>query len=128
MRKFILVLFFSVASNNAMAEWVEDGHSDSMTVYVDRSTIRRTGNMATMWILNDYEKSPELGEGFRRSVKVQMEFDCTEEKARYLYSVNYFGNMGSGDVLHKNASTSLWEPAVPRSISQSLWKIACHKE
>lgn len=54
MHKAILIMLLGTMSGSSMAEWIALGSSDSVTAYVDPSTIRKAGGKVKMWNLMNY--------------------------------------------------------------------------
>ncbi len=127
MRKVILMMLLAVASNSAMAEWVNVGSNENATIYVDPANIQRAGNMATMWHLTDFKTAnKDMGDSYL-STKDQNEYDCKEVKSRRRASSQHSGNMGSGKVVYSDSYTTKWKPVPPDSGAEILWKFACVK-
>ncbi|MDD2915033.1 MAG: hypothetical protein PHP70_06905 [Gallionella sp.] len=122
MRRVILLLLV-MASNSAMAEWVELGRKDELTVYTDHSTIKRAGNTVKMWKLVDYREAPvqDFTKPFK-SFKVQIEFDCKEGNSRRISQSFYAGNMGKGKAVLTEKVNETWQL---HSLTEAMWKIAC---
>jgi hypothetical protein len=136
MRKLILMMLLAVVSSCAMAEWVEVTSTDEKTFYANPATIRKKGNMVKMWELVDVKPSgftksmqvfSESKEEFCMSTREQEEFDCKKEQTRTLYISTHSGNMGEGELISRSSNPGKWEPIVPNSIDESLWKFACGK-
>lgn len=127
MQKVILMLLLSVASNSAMAEWKEVGSNESTAIYVDPASVKRAGNMATMWHLTDF-KTPQkdMGEKYL-SAKDQNEYDCKEMKSRRRAASQHSENMGKGKLVYSDSYTTRWKPVPPDSGVEILWKFACVK-
>jgi hypothetical protein len=142
MRTFILILLLAFVSSNAIAEeWVQVAEDAIDIIYVNPSTIRKNGHMVKMWELQSDapEVIPGLDDAVRaaypnafrnkpKSIKMQVEYDCKEEQARTLFVYEYTGNMGTGEIIPNSIDTGKWEPVVPESVGQSLWKYACGKK
>jgi len=125
-----LIALMLLSSSPAYAEWVAVGGNDQigMTTYADPGTIRRKGNLVKMWQLNDF-KTVQTVEGTSfLSTKKQREFNCAEERTRILAATQFSGNMGTGEVVWRNANEQKWEPVVPESIGQTLWEFTCGKK
>ena len=96
MKKLFLVCLMMLAGS-AWAEWVmyskdeEDG-----TFYLDPATIRKDGNMRRVWELTDLRKRGRSGEMSRR---MRMEYDCKQERNRFLGISGHSGSMAGGTVL-----------------------------
>ncbi len=128
MKKLLLILMLAVVSSSAMAEWVEIGTTDKNTVYVDPTTIRKSGNKVKMWVLYDFNSAKETTGNKYLSVKAQDEYDCKEEQERLLFFSRYSENMGGGDTVYSaNATNKDWSPVVPGSVGKVFWQLACGK-
>lgn len=127
MRKVILMMLLTVVSNSAMAELVNVGSNENTSIYVDTATIRRAGNLATMWHLTDFRiANKDMGEAYL-STRDQFEYDCKEPKSRRRASSQHSSNMGKGTVVYSDTYTSKWKPVPPDSGVEILWKFACIK-
>ena len=131
MKRLLLGLMLAMTASAASAKWTGVDYDDELITYVDRATIRRSGNFVKMWELKDYKTvrtSPSTGYSYL-SAKGQEEYDCKEEKTRLLAFTWFDGKMGSGKVVHNTSETSMkWSPIQPGSIGEALWKIACGKQ
>jgi hypothetical protein len=81
-----------------------------------------------IWALRDYKTIRTGAGGLFLSGKDQYEYACAEEHTRVLAFTEFSGNMGNGNVVHSNSVEGKWEPVIPGSIDQGLWKIACGKK
>jgi hypothetical protein len=81
-----------------------------------------------MWQLYDYKTVQTVAGDSLLSFKRYNEYDCTEARTRMLAYTWFSGNMGSGHVVYSTPDEQQWEPVVPRSINQALWKVACSKK
>ena len=132
------LLFLSTVP--AYAEWVaveKDYLSPGrQTVYVEPDTIRREGNLVTLWQLIDFkwmqgnQGMGRLGFGPDRffSTKTRKQFDCAEKRLRLLAFTEFSHHMGTGISSNGYVDKDHWLPVEPESISQALWEIACGKE
>lgn len=127
MHKAILTLLLAVVSSSAAAAWTAVGSSDPSTLYADPATISKAGDMVKMWDLLDF-KTAQVMEGFRyMSSKTLSEYDCREERARMLYFSWHSEHMGGGQIVNTDFDPAKWEPVLPRSGVEKLWKLACGK-
>ena len=126
---WLLITLLVLSSGPAYAEWELSSGDDEagLTVYVDRDTIRRKGNLVKMWQLYDYKTVQTVAGDSLLSIQRHNEYDCTEERTRMLAYTWFSSNMGKGRVVYKTADEQQWEAIVPRSIDRSLWKVACSK-
>lgn len=149
MRKliFILILLLSLISSSAFAEWMPiavihaQESPETQTAYVDSATVHKNGNLVNMMVLVDHQSGlskgveSTLGKLFFRSKdditkswKVQDEFDCKDKKIRMLSYIAYSEHMGNGEIVPNEVVTNQWEPVIPGSIGDSLWKYVCEKQ
>ena len=131
--KKVLVLLLLMISTSVFAEWTRVGSSDDgMTSYADSETIKRKGSKVKMWRLLDFKTIQKGlgGESERHLSSVSRnEYDCEGETERQLDIHWYSSNMGQGEIVWsltniKNEASSV----IPRSISESLFNIACGKK
>ena len=126
----ITLLFLSTVP--AYAEWVAVEKDYLLpglqTVYVDPDTIRREGNLVTMWQLIDFKwmqgnRSP----GRFLSTKTHKEFDCAETRLRLLAFTEFSRRMATGIPADGYVDKDNWLQVKPESINHALWEVACGK-
>jgi surface-adhesin protein E len=128
----ITLLFLSSAP--AYAEWVAVEKDYLLpglqTVYVNPDTIRRDGNLVTMWQLIDFKWMKGNGRGAHRffSTKTHKQFDCAEKRLRLLAFTEFSQHMGTGISDAGYIDKDHWLAVEPESINQALWEMACGKE
>lgn len=135
-----LITLLFLSSVPAYAEWVAVEKNYLLpglrTVYVDPDTIRREGNLVTVWQLIDFKWMQgnqgigPLGFGPHRflSTKTHKQFDCAETRLRLLAFTEFSGRMGTGIPADGYVDKGNWIPVEPESINQALWEVACGKE
>lgn len=114
------------------AQWVNVGSKAERgltvyTAYVNTDSIRRKGNVVTLWALFDYMTIQSIVGGPWLSSKTRRQYDCVEEKVQLLGYMTFTGNMGSGEAVYSNSEQSRWEPIAPDSIDRKLWDIVCSR-
>jgi hypothetical protein len=136
-RRFVwlLAIFLSLSSTPLHAEWVAldaqyQLHPLQM-LYVDAATIHREDNLVTISALIDWKwmqgnRSPTRF----YSTKMTKQFDCAEKLVRTLAATDFYGHMGTGEVIGGGGHTSEghWIAVEPASLNQGLWEAACGKE
>ena len=129
MKWLLLVFAFIFISTNAMSEWTaviaEESNGGSI-FYFDYSTIRKASNRVKVWELRDFSNAQEVGVRVL-SIKSQTEFDCENEQSRLLFILSYVKNMGMGEPNNTVNEPSEWQPVVPESVGEALFKAACGK-
>jgi len=100
------------------------------TVYVDPDTIRRDGNLVTMWQLIDFKWGQGNGRGAHRflSTKTHKQFNCAEKRIRFLAFTEFSRRMGTGIPADGYVDTGNWLAVEPESINQALWEMVCGQE
>ena len=115
-----LALLFLLCTSSAWADWIAIGKSPDFTMYVDPQSLRRSGNIASAWVMGDYTKTqkkrfppPILWVDFD-SIKELKQFDCSKGMHRTEKTVIMSGKFGKGDPLYSFASVPDYFP-VPNS-------------
>ncbi len=114
---------------------VDGGYQSPLqeVVYYDPKTIRRDGDLATLWQLVDYtvmQGNAPFGMFMMSphrffSTKTYKEFNCVHKRVRLLASSEFSQHMGAGThnaVLVEQGHEQLVKPS---SINQALWEVAC---
>ena len=128
--KLLIAALLAVFSTGAMAEWThltsrEDKTSD---VYIDKTTIRKRGNVAKMWELRDFKAPQKEASGSYLSSRMLEEYDCVEIRQRLLALTDFSGNMGSGQIIFNHQyDNNKWADIAPDTVNMELWKAACKK-
>ena len=105
-------------------------------MYVDPDTVRREGNLVTMWQLIDFKWMQgnqgigPFGFGPHRffSTKTHKQFDCAEKRVRLLAFTEFSRRMGTGVPANGYVDNGNWIRVEPESINHALWEVACGKE
>ena len=129
----VSVLLFHFAGTVLAVEipkgWTRIGGGDSSTVYVDLTTIRRSGNMVKMWSLNDFKSVQDIGHGRPfMSLTSQNEYDCKEERSRQLYFTSHTEKMGNGAIAFSSTEITKWYPVPPAGGLRVSWDLVCNKD
>jgi hypothetical protein len=118
----------------AYAEWVTVEKDYLLpglrTVYVDSETIRREGNLVTLWQLVDFKWMQGSPRGPTRflSTTTHKQFDCAEKRLRLLAFTEYSQRMGTGIPAGGYVDKDKWLPVEPESINHALWEVLCGRE
>jgi len=91
LKRLLLIILLVLSHEPAYAEWVviekNNQLSELQTVYVDPTTIRREGNLVTMWQLIDFQwMQGDVGMGPQQffSTTTHKQFDCAAKYLRLL--------------------------------------------
>ncbi|MEP6959211.1 MAG: surface-adhesin E family protein [Nitrospirota bacterium] len=127
---WLLITLLMLSSGSVHAEWeaLVENEEVGMTVYVDPATIRRAGDLVSMWQLFDYKTIQTVAGELVVSSKVHSEYDCFEERSRRLAFTDHSGKMGRGEAAISDSNKGEWQPVAPESMGQHLWRFACSKK
>ena len=129
-----LITLLLLSSGSAYAEWVAvEKHyllPGLQTVYVDPDSIRKEGNLVTIWQFVDFKWMQGSARGPARflSTKTHKQFDCAKQRLRLLAFTEYSRNKGAGIPADGLVDTGNWILVEPESINQALWEVVCGKE
>ena len=125
MSRLLVLIALMLSMGSAYAEWTLIGKNDAdMAVYIDLATIRPSGNLVKVWVLQD-QKIKKTG---FVSAKGQWQINCQEEQFRLLASSFFSKHMGQGDVVASDSNPDKWMPVEPVSFSEDIYKIVCGKK
>lgn len=128
MKQPILAALLAVACGHALAEWTSLGDVGNAELFVDKTTIVRSGDKATMWSIYALKAPASAGGASYVSLKRQDEFDCKESRMRPLQIAAYPQPMAEGTPVANEKSTAGWTAPAPQSIGAKLLEVACAKE
>ena len=129
-----LIVFLYLSCVPAYAEWVaveKDYPSPGLQIlYIEPDTLRREGNLATLWQLIDFKWMQGSARGPTRflSTKTHKQFNCAEKRLRLLAFTEFSHPMGTGISADGYVDKDNWLPVERESINQALWEVACGKE
>ena len=123
MKKLFLVCLMMLAGS-AWAEWVIYETTDTNTFYYDPTTIRKDGNMRRVWVLYDLRERYKEAE---MSYRTQYEFDCKQERVRFLAASAHSEPMAGGKTLYSSGEENNWRAIAPGTIAETILKIVCAK-
>ena len=129
--KLLIAALLAVFSTGAMAEWtyLTSSEDNAYDIYIDKTTIRKRGNVAKMWELRDHKAPREAADGKSfLSSRALKEYDCVEIRVRLLALAQSSGNMGSGQITFNHQyDDEDWDDIAPGSMGMASWKAACKK-
>ncbi len=84
--------------------------------------------MVKIWQLTNYISPQVTTTGVSvLSRQAQGEYDCIEQRVRFLSQVEFAEAMGAGNVVSFRSNPGEWIPVPPGSIVENTWKFACGK-
>ncbi len=100
------------------------------TVYLDPHSVHGDGNVVGISVLIDW-KAMQGGRTPTRfySTTLTKQFDCVGKLVRTISSMDYYGHMGTGEVIGGGSAISEghWAAVEPGTSTEGLWKAACEK-
>lgn len=104
--------------NSKKHNWTQISSTTNSSLYMDKSTKTRHGNIVTSYILDESDKLTVTDNGVQYYSRiVKLEFDCDMSKVRFLKSQFKSGHMGDGDIV-ETSGVSIDESEVPKN---SIW-------
>jgi len=113
-----------------MAEWIFYGSNKDSDLYIDYESIRKDGEIAKMWFMEDYRgvRKISYGKSFLSATTLG-EYDCKEERVGTDSFAIYSEKKGGGNVVFTSKMKKVnWEAIAPDSLGEILWKNACGKK
>jgi hypothetical protein len=125
--KKVLFTLLCVASSLAMADWLQLGDNEQAIVKVESTSIKRNPKSMKAWVLYDLKKPRQLFDGDRdyNSAIVLYEYDCTENKARFLEKNIYSEKNGRGDKFLFSDKPEYWLSIAPNTLNYKVFKYVC---
>ena len=133
MKKLLLTALLCFCVNGFSFNWKETATSydGSRTMYADRSSIKKVGDLIYVWELQDYLEPKTMSDGRTISSMVtKKKVDCDELKAMAIVYEGYSSNMGRGTLVDsfsaKQASGETWVYHKPETMGDVFVKFVCN--
>lgn len=130
---WILLIVLILLHGSVWAEWVALDARYQLhplqTAYIDPDTFRREGTLAVLSALIDW-KAMQGGRSPTRfySTKITKQFDCAKRHVRTLAATDFYGHMGTGEVIGGGQTNEGdWVAIEPGTLNEGLWEAACGK-
>jgi len=123
MKPFLLICLMLI-TGSACAEWVVIATTERATFYFDPDTIRKDGDMRTMWLLVDQKERDKLGS---MSMRYRREIDCKKERERIISRSVHSGPMLTGELMLQSSNIGQWDDIPPQTVVDIEMKTACAK-
>ena len=123
MKKLFLVCLMMLAGSS-WAEWVMYAKTEEATFYFDPATIRKDGHIRRVWELSDLRKRERNGD---MSVRMRKEYDCKQERRRFLGISGHSEPMAGGTVGGVDGEDNKWTAIAPSTVNEVIFNIVCSK-
>ena len=124
MLKALLLLITVFTSSSSLAQWELYAEVTEAFLYMDLSSIRKDGNLRKVWVLQDLKQRQKEG---GLSFRARMEYDCKEERFRYLSATLHSSQMAQGNLINSQTGVSNWIDIAPRTAMEDSFKLVCSK-
>jgi hypothetical protein len=127
-----LLTFLFLSSVPAHADWRPVRYAEGaggFTIYVDPSTVYRTGDFVKVLVLYDFRFVQAIKGKSYLSTTWQQQFDCAEHRFRHRAYKYHSASMGNGKVMFEgDDEDNRWSPVAPKTTAAILWSIVCDKD
>ena len=106
---FSLLFFISnIFAQNDLSTWTLIKKAEQTEIYADFKEIKKSGNMSTIWLLENYSQAKT--DRFKRwySTRAEYEVDCPGKMSKLIQIILHNGNMGNGTIVRARLATSDW--------------------
>lgn len=98
--------------------------TERATFYFDPDTIRKDGDMRTVWLLIDQKERDKFGS---MSIRARREIDCKNERERIISRSVYSGPMLTGELMLQSSNIGKWDDIPPQTVVAIELKTFCAK-
>ena len=105
---FFLLSLSNIFAQNDLSTWTLIKKAKQTEINADFKGLRKSGNMSTIWLLENYSKAKT--DRFKRwySTKAEYEIDCPGKMSKLIQIILHNGNMGNGTIVRARLATSDW--------------------
>ena len=126
LRKHGLIVFvLSLFCVCAKAGWVKVAETDTAVFYADPGSVLTIGKYRRIWTLIDFNSVQAQG---IMSIRGLEEYDCVEQRVRFLSQTNHEGKLATGRVLSGIGTIDGWDFLPPNSPLSRVMAVACAKQ
>jgi len=104
----LLFYFSNIFAQNDLSTWTLIKKAEQTEIYADFKGLKKSGNMSTIWLLENYSQAKT--DRFKRwySTKAEYEVDCPGKMSKLIQVILHNGNMGNGTIVRARLATSDW--------------------
>lgn len=111
------LLLLSVNLSVCAGEWYPVGVDAEKAMFIDKSTIAKSGNQRQAWVWNVYAK-PKRGSD---NMKFMWTLDCQNRKYKTEHISRYLGSK----FIDSTNGDNIFEQVVPDTVGSQIWEIVC---
>ena len=120
----IILISFGFAKTSISGKWVKHAKGQNFTEYC--SNAARSGRIASIDSLRDYDKEKSPKDQKYLSKKTRLQFDCSRKKFKIVSIQKYTENMMKGKQLKSKKTSSSWQKVISNSLNEMYLKKACN--
>jgi len=104
----LLFYFSNIFAQNDLSTWTLIKKAEQTEIYADFKGLKKSGNMSTIWLLENYSQAKT--DRFKRwySTRAEYEVDCPGKMSKLIQIILHNGNMGNGTIVRARLATSDW--------------------
>ena len=114
-----------IYSANTVAKWTAMAQSYDYIQYVNLATIRKSGDIVSIWQLLDFKTMQNLNGQYYLSIELLQEVNCKARLTRSIRALLFYGQFAQGAMVKKLDMPNPWEEIQLESGGETLWKLAC---
>ncbi len=112
-KRWVVMGLMFVAGSAQSQAWTRLGETEQVTLYVNRNSIERDGQVRRVWEVQDLKQADPDGVMSRRYLN---EYDCFHKMYRISQMTSYAGPMLSGKKLFEIDSPGYWRKIPPNGL------------
>lgn len=124
MKRLTLALIALTFNATVSAGWVKVGEDVNYEAFIAPDNIRINGNFRKAWLIRNLKSKEQAGQ----SDRLQMEYDCKEERDRTLYWSVHSSRFAGSELLELDTEEKKWTPVPPYTIEWDILKLVCSKQ
>ncbi|HEY8354589.1 MAG TPA: surface-adhesin E family protein [Methylophilaceae bacterium] len=124
MKRTLAPLLLAFASTATATDLLQLSSNQKEVAYAERNTIRKSGDIVSMWSLYDLKRTQYIARKPYQSIKYQMDYHCRKQQVRIRGWRYYSGKMGEGELVWKDSFTDIWTPITG---VEPEWHFACNQ-
>ncbi len=122
---FIFILIsFGLTKTAISGKWIKHAKGKNFTEYC--SNAARSGRIASIDSLRDYDKEKSPKNQKYLSKKTRLQFDCSRKKFKIISVQKYTENMMQGNLLKSKQPSSSWQKVMSNSLNEMYLEKACN--
>ena len=120
--RILLTVLLMLATSQAWASWARVHESAAAVFYVDPTTLRKDGNVRSVWQLQDVKGRAPKGE---LSFRILNEYNCKDKLVRRISRIAHSGHMATGTARVIGKESAVRDKIAPHTPDYVVLKFVC---